>query len=105
MADFNFSNQSQSSDSNSMNQTPAHMSNLAPFSMNLTQEASVKLDRDNFLLWKNVIMPIVKGPWLRGISSGQQGMSPSIHQFSNHSLDWNKNGDDSKPRVLQIDMC
>ncbi|KAL2525479.1 Chitin-binding type-1 domain-containing protein [Abeliophyllum distichum] len=83
MADFNFSNQSQSSDSNSMNQTTAHMSNLAPFSMNLTQAASVKLDRDNFLLWKNVIMPIVRGHGLEGYLLGNKACPP---QFINSQI-------------------
>ncbi|KAL2524524.1 Uncharacterized protein Adt_09578 [Abeliophyllum distichum] len=83
MGDFNFSNQSQSSDSNSMNQTPAHMSNLSLFSMNLTQASSVKLDKDNFLLWKNVIMPVVRGHGLEGYLLGSKVCPP---QFINSQI-------------------
>ncbi|KAL2542762.1 Uncharacterized protein Adt_03740 [Abeliophyllum distichum] len=79
MADFNLSNQSQNSDSNSTNQTLAHMSNLAPFSMNLTQAASLKLDKDNFLLWKKVIMPIVRGHGLEGYLLGSKVQSDFSH--------------------------
>ncbi|KAL2517514.1 Uncharacterized protein Adt_13761 [Abeliophyllum distichum] len=83
MADFNFSNQSQNYDSNSMSQTPTHMSNLPPFSMNLTQAASVKLDKDNYLLWKNVIMPIIRGHSLEGYLLGSKVCPP---QFINSQV-------------------
>ncbi|KAL2516776.1 Protein of unknown function (DUF604) [Abeliophyllum distichum] len=52
----NTSHSNQSHDSNSSVQAPVLMNNLSPFSMSLTQAASMKLDRDNFLLWKNVII-------------------------------------------------
>lgn len=51
-------------------QVPVLGSNFTPFGMNLTQAASVKLDKDNFLLWKNVIMPIVRGHGLEGYLLG-----------------------------------
>ncbi|KAL2498366.1 Uncharacterized protein Adt_23916 [Abeliophyllum distichum] len=56
--------------SSSTAQVPVHISNFAPFGMNLTQAASVKLDKNNFLLWKNVIMPIVRGHGLEGYLLG-----------------------------------
>ncbi|KAL2542745.1 Uncharacterized protein Adt_03723 [Abeliophyllum distichum] len=61
MVNINPSNQSHSSDSNCTIQVPALVNNLALFGMNLTQATSVKLDSDNFLLWKNVIMHVVRG--------------------------------------------
>ncbi|KAL2476210.1 Retrovirus-related Pol polyprotein from transposon RE1 [Abeliophyllum distichum] len=70
MANLNFSNQSHGSNSNPTTQVPTLLNNLSPFGMNLTQAASVKLDRDNFLLWKNVIMPIVRGHGLEGYLLG-----------------------------------
>ncbi|KAL2491519.1 hypothetical protein Adt_27147 [Abeliophyllum distichum] len=86
MANYNSSNQSQNSDSNSMAKAPVHVSNLAPLGMNLTQAAYVKLDIDNFLFWKNVIMPNVRGHGLEGrISTGNQGMSSIIHQISSQA--------------------
>ncbi|KAL2484999.1 O-fucosyltransferase family protein [Abeliophyllum distichum] len=48
-------------DSNSVIQNSILSNNMSPFGMNLTQSPSVKLDKDNFLLWKNIIMPMVKG--------------------------------------------
>ncbi|KAL2517992.1 Glutamate receptor [Abeliophyllum distichum] len=56
--------------SSSTAQVPVPTSNFAPFGMNLTQAASVKLDKNNFLLWKNVIMPIVRGHGLEGYLMG-----------------------------------
>lgn len=45
-------------------------SSSSPFGVNLTQAVSVKLDRNNFLLWKNMILPIVQGHNLEGYILG-----------------------------------
>ncbi|XP_022842004.1 uncharacterized protein LOC111365701 [Olea europaea var. sylvestris] len=37
-----------------------------PFGVNLTQMVSMKLDKNNFLLWKNMILPIIRGHNLEG---------------------------------------
>lgn len=42
----------------------------SPFGMNLTQTLVVKLDKNNFLLWKNMIMPIIRGHNLEGYLLG-----------------------------------
>ncbi|KAL2534506.1 Uncharacterized protein Adt_07857 [Abeliophyllum distichum] len=39
---------------------------LSPFGVNLTQTPSVKLDKNNFLLWQNMILPIIRGHGLEG---------------------------------------
>ncbi|KAL2481945.1 Uncharacterized protein Adt_34911 [Abeliophyllum distichum] len=44
---------------------------LPLFGVSLTQTPPVKLDRNNFLLWKNMIMPIIKGYNLEGFLSGK----------------------------------
>ncbi|KAL2506354.1 Chitin-binding type-1 domain-containing protein [Abeliophyllum distichum] len=80
MANTSHNNQSHGSNSNSTFQAPVLMNNLTPFSMNLTQAASVKLDRDNFLFWKNVIMPIVRG---RGLEDYLLGTKVCHPQFVN----------------------
>ncbi|KAL2470486.1 Uncharacterized protein Adt_38622 [Abeliophyllum distichum] len=78
MANFNSSNKSQNSESNSMAQAPAYVSNLVLFGINLTQASSVKLDKDNFLLWKNIIMPIVRGHGLEGYLLETRVCSPQF---------------------------
>lgn len=40
------------------------------FGMSLTQTHSIKLDRDNYLLWKNMILPIIRGHNLEGYLLG-----------------------------------
>ncbi|KAL2492554.1 Uncharacterized protein Adt_28182 [Abeliophyllum distichum] len=72
----NTSHSNQSHESNSNVQDPTLLSNPSPFSMNLTQAASVKLDRDNFLLWKNIIMPIVRGHGLEEYLLGTKVCPP-----------------------------
>ncbi|KAL2453202.1 Glutamate receptor [Abeliophyllum distichum] len=84
MANTSYINQSHGSNSNSTIQAPVLMNNLTSFSMNLTQAASVKPDRDNFLLWKNVIMPIVRGHGLEGYLLGMKRIrkrSMSMDQY------------------------
>ncbi|KAL2475256.1 Uncharacterized protein Adt_35992 [Abeliophyllum distichum] len=78
MVNLNFSNQSHSSNSNPTTQVPALINNLSPFGMNLTQAATVKLDRDNFLLWKNVIMHVVRGHGLEGYLLGTKECPPQF---------------------------
>lgn len=43
---------------------------LSPFGVNLTQIVSVKLDKNNYLLWKNMILPIIRGHNLEGYILG-----------------------------------
>ncbi|KAL2493066.1 Uncharacterized protein Adt_28694 [Abeliophyllum distichum] len=78
MANNSPSNQSHGSNYNSTIQAPALMNNLSPFGMNLTQSSFVKLDRDNFLLWKNVIMPVVRGHGLEGYLLGTKVCPPQV---------------------------
>ncbi|KAL2506579.1 Uncharacterized protein Adt_22200 [Abeliophyllum distichum] len=51
---------------------------LSLFGMNLTQTPSVKLDRNNFLLWKNMIMPIIKGHNLEAFILGTKKCPPEF---------------------------
>ncbi|KAL2453724.1 Uncharacterized protein Adt_48776 [Abeliophyllum distichum] len=72
------SNQSHSSTSNSTIQGPALVNNLDPFGINLTQAASMILDRDNLLLWKNVIMRVIRGHGLEGYLLGTKVCPPQF---------------------------
>ncbi|KAL2472154.1 Uncharacterized protein Adt_40290 [Abeliophyllum distichum] len=78
MANSSFSNQSHITNSNPTTQAPILLNNSSPFGMNLTQALSVKLDRDNFLLWKNVIMPVVRGHGLEGYLLGTKECLPQF---------------------------
>ncbi|KAL2517773.1 Uncharacterized protein Adt_14020 [Abeliophyllum distichum] len=78
MANNSSSNHSHGSNYNSTIQAPPLMNNPSPFGMNLTQSASIKLDRDNFLLWKNVIMPVVRGHGLEGYMLGTKICPPQV---------------------------
>ncbi|KAL2518634.1 Uncharacterized protein Adt_14881 [Abeliophyllum distichum] len=78
MENPNFSNQSHGSNSNPTTQVPTLLNSLSPFGMNLTQAASVKLDRDNFLLWKNVVMPVVRGHGLERYLLGTKECPPQF---------------------------
>ncbi|KAL2484820.1 Uncharacterized protein Adt_29576 [Abeliophyllum distichum] len=51
---------------------------ISPFDINLTQIPSVKLDKNNFLLWKNMIMPIIKGHNLEGFILGTKKCPPEF---------------------------
>ncbi|KAL2470478.1 Uncharacterized protein Adt_38614 [Abeliophyllum distichum] len=73
IANISSSNQSHGSNYNSTIQAPALVNNLAPFGMNLTQSASVKLDRDN-----NVIMLVVRGHGLEGYLLGTKVCPPQV---------------------------
>lgn len=48
------------------------------YGMNITQSPSVKLDRNNFLLWKNTIMPMIKGHNLEGYLLGTKECPPEF---------------------------
>ena len=43
---------------------------------NLAQMVTVKLSRDNYLLWKAQIVPILRGHWLLGFLDGSQAAPP-----------------------------
>ncbi|KAL2471676.1 Uncharacterized protein Adt_39812 [Abeliophyllum distichum] len=45
---------------------------LSPFGMNLTQTPSVKLEKNNFLLWQSMILPIIRGHNLEGFILGSK---------------------------------
>ncbi|KAL2524706.1 Uncharacterized protein Adt_09760 [Abeliophyllum distichum] len=50
----------------------------SPFGMNLTQSPAVKLDKNNFLLWKNMIMPVIRGHNLEGFILGTKVCPPEF---------------------------
>ncbi|KAL2475606.1 Uncharacterized protein Adt_36342 [Abeliophyllum distichum] len=58
---------------------PMLESNLpSPFGVNLTQMPSVKLDKNNFLLWQNMILPIIRGHNLEGHILGTKMCPPEF---------------------------
>ncbi|TXG63389.1 hypothetical protein EZV62_010383 [Acer yangbiense] len=44
----------------------------------LSQYNSIKLDRYNFLLWKNMVLPVIKGHRLEGFINGKTHCPPKI---------------------------
>lgn len=66
MANTESGNQSNPSEFNTAPITHTAASQNSLVGMNITHSPSVKLDRNNFLLWKNMIMPIIKGHNLDG---------------------------------------
>ncbi|KAL2493053.1 Uncharacterized protein Adt_28681 [Abeliophyllum distichum] len=45
---------------------------LSPFGVNLTQTSCIKLDKNNFLLWQNMVLPIIRGHNLEGYSGNKE---------------------------------
>ncbi|KAL2481403.1 Uncharacterized protein Adt_34369 [Abeliophyllum distichum] len=78
MANANASNDSPLIESSTMVPTTIATNHISPFGMNLTQTPSVKLDKNNFLLWKNMIMPIIKGHNLEGFILGTKKCPPEF---------------------------
>ncbi|KAI9153363.1 hypothetical protein LWI28_010171 [Acer negundo] len=44
----------------------------------LSHYSSIKLDRDNYLLWKNMVLPVIKGHYLEGFINGKTPCPPEI---------------------------
>ncbi|KAL2525046.1 Uncharacterized protein Adt_10100 [Abeliophyllum distichum] len=50
----------------------------SPFGMNLTQTPAIKLEKNNFLLWKNMIMSIIRCHNLEGFILGTKVCPPEF---------------------------
>ncbi|KAL2493280.1 Chitin-binding type-1 domain-containing protein [Abeliophyllum distichum] len=66
--------------SNASNMVPPMLGSnqSSPFGVNLTQTPSVKLDKNNFLLWQNMILPIIRGHNLEGHILGTKVCPPEF---------------------------
>ncbi|KAK9130042.1 hypothetical protein Sjap_010529 [Stephania japonica] len=66
---------------------------IAPFGHSLSQSMSVKLNENNYLLWKTLLMPAIKGYNLDGILLGEvpcpHKFDPQTGVFNPSYQDWN----------------
>lgn len=63
-------NSSSSSTTNTVMPPLLGSNQVSPFSSTLSQSPSIKLDKNNYLLWKNTTLPIIKGHNLEGFILG-----------------------------------
>lgn len=57
---------------------PAQLPVVTPFSNTLSQPFSLKLDRNNFPLWKTMVFTIIRGHRLEGYLNGQKECPPEV---------------------------
>lgn len=78
MANTGSGNQSNPSEVNTAPTTQPSVGQNSAYGTHITQTLSVKLDRNNFLLWKNMVMPVIKGHNLEGYLLGTKECPPEF---------------------------